>query len=230
MNTQEAVALPAESEVAEPVTSEIPTGEVTAETTPEAAPEAVPEAVAETSASAEVPAPAVAEPAPESAIASTPTNPLETVRLRDHFKGKVTRTDLGGAFVDIGIGVTGFIHISQMVSDKPVTRVADFLKPGDEVDVYAARINAARKRIDLTMIKPPAFDWDNLEVGRQLNDVKVVAVESFGAFVDIDGPKHGLVPFNLMPKGDRPKVGDAIPIVWGDRSQPGQAAHRPHHD
>ncbi len=206
MNTQEAVALPAESEVAEVSTSEMPSGEIAAETTPEAAPEAV----AETPASAEVQTPAVAE----RTDASAPANPLDAVKLREHFKGKVARTDLGGAFVDIGIGVEGFIHISQMVSDKPVTRVADFLKPGDEVDVYAARINAARKRIDLTMIKPPVFDWDNLEVGRQLNDVKVVAVESFGAFVDIDGPKHGLVPFNLMPKGDRPKVGDLIPIVW----------------
>lgn len=203
MNTQEAVALPAESEVAEVATSEIPTGEAATDTQPEAASEAAP-------ASAEAPAPAVAESTP----ASAPANPLDAVKPREHFKGKIARTDLGGAFVDIGVGVEGFIHISQIVSETPVTRVADFFKPGDEVDVYVARVNAARKRIDLTMIKPPTFDWDNLEVGRQLSDVKVVAVESFGAFVDIDGPKHGLIPFNLMPKGDRPKVGDVIPTVW----------------
>ena len=100
MNTQEAVALPAESEVAEIATSEIPSGEVAAETTPEAVLETTPEAVAEPTAPVEVPAQTVAD--------SAPTNPLDAVRLRDHFKGKVTRTDLGGAFVDIGIGVVGF--------------------------------------------------------------------------------------------------------------------------
>lgn len=104
MNTQEAVALPAESEVAEITTSENPSGEVAAETPQEAVLETTPEAVAETPATAEVPTPAVAE----RTDASAPANPLDEVKLRQHFKGKVTRTDLGGAFVDIGIGVVGF--------------------------------------------------------------------------------------------------------------------------
>jgi ribosomal protein S1 len=80
--------------------------------------------------------------------------------------------------------------------------------------VYVLRVNSQRKRIDLTMHKPAAFGWDNLEIGAKLENVKVVSVESFGAFVDFDGPKHGLVPFNLMPKGVRPKVGDPIETVW----------------
>ncbi len=147
-------------------------------------------------------------------VENVPANPLAAIKPRAAYKGKVTRTDLGGAFVDIGANVEGYVHISQIVSDKPITRVADVLKSGDEIDVYVVRVNPARKRVDLSMVKPPTYDWDNLSVGSQLTDVKVVAVESFGAFVDIDGPKHGLVPFNLMPKGDRPKVGDALPLVW----------------
>ncbi len=156
----------------------------------------------------------VSEPVIEPVAESAPADPLAGIKPRTAHKGKVTRTDLGGAFVDIGANVEGYVHISQIVSDKPVTRVADVLKSGDEIDVYVGRVNPARKRVELSMIKPPTYDWDNLAVGSQLTDVKVVAVESFGAFVDIDGPKHGLVPFNLMPKGDRPKVGDALPLVW----------------
>jgi ribosomal protein S1 len=139
---------------------------------------------------------------------------LETLKPRTALKGKIARVDLGGAFADVGLGVDGFIHISQIVSDKPVTRVADVLKVGDEVDVYVSRVNPARKRIELTMSKPAAFDWTNLHLGSKLENVKVVSVESFGAFVDFDGPKHGLIPFNLMPRGMRPKVGDPIDVVW----------------
>lgn len=130
------------------------------------------------------------------------------------FTGKVTRVELGGAFVDIGIGVDGFLHISQIVSDKPVLRVADVLHPNDEVQVYVLRVHPKNKRIDLTMHKPSAYDWSNLEVGTKLSGVRVVSIESFGVFVDFDGPKHGLIPFNLMPKGVRPKVGDRIDDVW----------------
>ena len=139
---------------------------------------------------------------------------LDSLKPRMAFTGKVTRVELGGVFVDIGVGVDAFLHISQIVSDKPVLRVADFFRVGDEVKVYVLRVNPKRKRIDLTMHQPSAYDWSNLEVGAKLSGVRVVSVESFGVFVDFDGPKHGLIPFNLMPKGMRPKVGDRIEDVW----------------
>ncbi|PJF47902.1 MAG: hypothetical protein CUN48_06305 [Candidatus Thermofonsia Clade 3 bacterium] len=139
---------------------------------------------------------------------------LDTLKPRMAFTGRVTRVELGGVFVDIGVGVDGFLHISQIVSDKPVLRVADIFRPNDKVQVYVLRVNTKNKRIDLTMHKPPTYDWSNLEVGTKLSGVRVVSIESFGVFVDFDGPKHGLIPFNLMPKGTRPKVGDCIDDVW----------------
>lgn len=131
-----------------------------------------------------------------------------------HYKGKVTRVDLGGAFVNIGIDVEGYIHISHIQAQGPLTRVSDVLKVGDEIDVYVVSVNPAVKRIDLTMVKPPTYGWSDLEIGMKIGVAEVVALESFGAFVNIDGPKHGLIPFNLMPKGQRPKVGDVLDAVW----------------
>ncbi|MCS7087195.1 MAG: S1 RNA-binding domain-containing protein [Thermoflexales bacterium] len=140
---------------------------------------------------------------------------LEDLKPRMGFKGKVLRVELGGAFVDIG-GVIGFLHISQVVTadGKPILRLADVLKEGDEVQVYVKRVNPKQKRVDLTMHQPPAYGWDNLQVGTIVHNAKVVSVESFGVFVDFDGPKHGLVPFNLMPKDFRPKVGDVLEKLW----------------
>jgi small subunit ribosomal protein S1 len=154
-------------------------------------------------------------PVADSAPAADAPLTIDALKPRQGLKGKVTRVDLGGAFVDVGVGVDGFIHISQLSQgDQPVTRVADVLKTGDEIDVYVNKVNPARKRIDLTTHRPAEFGWDNLQIGEKLDGVKVVSVESFGVFVDFDGPKHGLIPFNLMPKGVRPKVGDVIDNTW----------------
>lgn len=146
---------------------------------------------------------------------STPTS-IDALVPRMMLNGKVTRAELGGVYVDIGVGVDGFVHISQLVgpADAAVTRVADAFKPGDALQVYVSRVSVERKRVDLTMRKPATFDWSNLKIGSKVHNVKVVAVESFGAFVNFDGPKDGLVPFNLMPKGLRPKAGDNIETVW----------------
>ncbi len=149
-------------------------------------------------------------------VAVPSASTIDSLRPRMGFKGKVTRVDLGGAFVNIGLDVEGFIHISHIVSavQNPVTRVADVLKLGDEIDVYVNAVNPTMKRIDLTMVRPATYDWSDLHIGMKVPNARVVALESFGAFVDIDGPKHGLIPFNLMPKGQRPKVGDVLEAVW----------------
>lgn len=156
---------------------------------------------------------------PSAASTDAPTAPpstLEDVKPRMTLTGKVNRVELGGVYVDIGVGVDGFVHISQLVTatSEPITRVADAFKSGDEVTVFVNRVSVQRKRIELTMRKPSTFDWSNLKIGAKLANVKVVAVESFGAFVNFDGPKDGLIPFNLMPKGMRPKIDDVIETVW----------------
>lgn len=156
-----------------------------------------------------------AAPAPATSAEEPVASPdIAAVRPRQAYQGKVTRVDLGGAFVDIGVGVEAYIHISQINAEAPVTRMADVLKVGDEIQVYVASVNPQTKRINLTMTRPPTFDWADLDIGLKIPNARVVALESFGAFVDIDGPKHGLVPFNLMPKGKRPKVGDVLDAVW----------------
>ena len=78
---------------------------------------------------------------------STPTS-IDALVPRMMLNGKVTRAELGGVYVDIGVGVDGFAHISQLVgpADAAVTRVADAFKPGDALQVYVSRISIERKR------------------------------------------------------------------------------------
>ena len=68
-------------------------------------------------------------------------------------QGKVKRITEFGAFVDIGVGRDGLVHISE-VSIKRINRISDVLKVGDEVTAWVKELDRARNRISLTMIPP----------------------------------------------------------------------------
>ena len=58
-----------------------------------------------------------------------------------------------GAFVDIGVHQDGLVHISQITS-RYIRHPSDVLKVGDIVTVWVLQVDAAKKRISLTMKKP----------------------------------------------------------------------------
>ena len=65
------------------------------------------------------------------------------------YEGKVTRLMNFGAFVDIGGGKEGLLHISK-ISNKRVEKVEDVLSVGDEIKVKVYEIDN-HDRINLTM-------------------------------------------------------------------------------
>lgn len=56
-----------------------------------------------------------------------------------------------GAFVDLGIGIDGLIHISKM-SDKFVHDPAEIVSEGEQVNVKVIDIDYNNKKISLSMI------------------------------------------------------------------------------
>lgn len=65
-------------------------------------------------------------------------------------KGTVTRTMDFGAFVELEPGVEGLIHISELARNK-VWRVADVVKPGQEVEVKILSVDPDARRISLSL-------------------------------------------------------------------------------
>lgn len=116
---------------------------------------------------------------------------LEDLKRKMPLTGTVKKVELFGAFVDVGVGRDGLLHISQL-STQPVTRVEDVVKEGDTVTVWVRRVDTQAGRIDLTMVEPSALDWDDIRSG-QVFTGKVVKIERFGAFVDIGAERPGLV-------------------------------------
>ena len=75
---------------------------------------------------------------------------LATFRRAAACKGTVTRLMEFGAFVRLGPGVEGLIHISEL-SHKRVFRVSDVLSEGQEVEVMVLSVDAEQQRISLSL-------------------------------------------------------------------------------
>ena len=70
------------------------------------------------------------------------------IELNGVYEGKVVRIMNFGAFVDVGGGKEGLLHISK-ISDKRINKVEDVLKIGDAVKVKVYEIDE-QGRINLT--------------------------------------------------------------------------------
>jgi len=64
--------------------------------------------------------------------------------------GTVTRLMDFGAFVELEPGIEGLIHISELAPNR-VRRVADIVKPGQEVEVRVLKIDTEAKKIALSI-------------------------------------------------------------------------------
>ncbi|HEU0293745.1 MAG TPA: S1 RNA-binding domain-containing protein [Anaerolineales bacterium] len=123
--------------------------------------------------------------------------PVAALEPKTKLSGKVLKTTLAGALVDIGLSLPGVIHISQL-STNAVNKVEDVVKEGQIVDVWVRRVK--KDRIELTMVQPLALEWKEIEPGMVVKG-KVVRLESYGAFVDIGAERPGMVHVSELAHG-----------------------------
>jgi small subunit ribosomal protein S1 len=127
----------------------------------------------------------------ESAAPEAMPTSINDLKPKMQIKGTVTRLELYGAFIDLGIGTNALIHISQ-IGKEHVNRVADVLKVGDEVSVWVDKVDPERGQVMVTMVPPLAVEWSELNKG-QVYTGTVKRLENFGAFIDIGAEREGLV-------------------------------------
>ena len=148
-------------------------------------------------------------------VAVADTNRQVEIKPKVSIQGKVIKTTLAGAVVDIGRERPGLLHVSQIVtpSDQPLKSVTDVLKPGDTIEVWIRR--EKDERIELTMIKPLDLEWREIKKDMVVKG-KVVRLEGFGAFVDIGAERPGLIHISELAHGyvrtpsDVVKEGDEV--------------------
>jgi ribosomal protein S1 len=120
---------------------------------------------------------------------TTKAAPESALQPKAHLTGKVIKTTIAGAIVDIGQKIPGVIHISQLQKD-PVNRVEDVVQVGQAVEVWVRR--AHDDRVELTMVEPLMLEWREMKPDMVVKG-KVSRLETYGAFVDIGAERPGLV-------------------------------------
>jgi small subunit ribosomal protein S1 len=115
--------------------------------------------------------------------------------------GRVASVREFGAFVDLGGGVQGLLHVSEM----GWSRVADpsqVVKPGDEITVKVLRVEDGTQKISLGLKQLTADPWSSVqetyEVG-QVRTGRVTRVADFGAFVELEPGVEALAHASTFP-------------------------------
>lgn len=132
--------------------------------------------------------------------------PAMALEPKTKLSGKVLKTTLAGALVDVGQNIPGVIHISQL-SESPVNKVEDVVKEGQTVDVWVRRVK--KDRIELTMIQPLALEWKEIEPDMIVRG-KIVRLESYGAFVDIGAERPGMIHVSELAHGFVKTPGEVV--------------------
>ena len=110
--------------------------------------------------------------------------------------GKVTSLVDYGAFVEIGEGVEGLIHVSEMSWTKKVKHPSQALNVGDEVRAMVLDIDQENRRISLGLKQLETNPWLELKETYQPGTIiegEVKSITDFGVFVGVEDGIDGLV-------------------------------------
>lgn len=120
---------------------------------------------------------------------------LETLEVGSLLDGIVRSVRDFGAFIDIGHGVEGLVHVSQLSWDR-VANPADVLQPGQAIRVVVKKIDRDTGKISLSARDLVESPWkraaDKYHVGATVRGT-VSRIAQFGAFVRLEPGVEGLV-------------------------------------
>jgi small subunit ribosomal protein S1 len=123
-------------------------------------------------------------------------------------KGRVVSVRAFGAFVDLGAGIQGLLHVSELGWSR-VTDVSNVLSPGEEITVKVLRVSPSADsadKISLGLKQLTDDPWstvpDKYVVG-QTYPGKVTRVAEFGAFVELEPGVEALAHVSTFQPGGR---------------------------
>ena len=121
--------------------------------------------------------------------------------------GRVASLREFGAFIDLGGGVQGLLHISEMGWGR-VVDPSQILKPGEEVTVKVLQVDDAKQKISLGLKQLTADPWSRVEATYQVGQVltgRVTRLADFGAFVELEPGIEGLAHASTFPPSGQPR-------------------------
>lgn len=130
--------------------------------------------------------------------------------------GKVVSVREFGAFVDLGAGVQGLLHVSEMGWSR-VNDPSAMVKPGDEITVKILRIESkeGEDKIALGLRQLTDDPWSAVTTKYPAGQVlqgRVTRVADFGIFVELEPGVTGLVPASETGTAHGTDLKKAFPV------------------
>jgi ribosomal protein S1 len=137
---------------------------------------------------------------------------LETLEPGTELDGTVRTVRDFGAFVDIGNGVEGLVHVSELSWER-VANPADVLQPGQKVRVVVKKIDPQTGKIGLSARDLIESPWkraaEKYHVGTTVRGT-VSRIAQFGAFVRLEPGVEGLVHVSELATRHIRSVADVV--------------------
>jgi small subunit ribosomal protein S1 len=119
--------------------------------------------------------------------------------------GRVTSVREFGAFVDLGAGVQGLLHVSEMGWGR-IADTTQVVAPGEAITVKVLRVDEANGKIALGLKQLTADPWSTVAERYAIGQVRtgrVTRLAEFGAFVELEPGLEALAHASTFPPTGR---------------------------
>jgi small subunit ribosomal protein S1 len=121
--------------------------------------------------------------------------------------GRVASVRDFGAFVDLGGGIQGLLHVSEMAWSRTVDP-SGLLQPGQEIAVKVLRVDQATEKISLGLKQLTDDPWSRAGITYQVGQTltgRVTRIAEFGAFVELEPGVEALAHASTFAPTGRPQ-------------------------
>jgi small subunit ribosomal protein S1 len=134
-------------------------------------------------------------------------------------EGSVKNVTDFGVFVDIGEGIDGLIHISDLSWTKKVAHPSELFEKGAAVRAIVLSIDKETEKFSLGIKQLERDPWENIKARYKIGQAvegKVSKLADFGVFIEIEEGLEGLIHIselsvdNVERVADFAKVGDTL--------------------
>ena len=118
----------------------------------------------------------------------------QTLVVGAEVSGRVASIREYGAFVDLGAGVQGLLHVSEMAWSR-VKDPSQLLSPGQEITVKVLRVEEGGQKVSLGLKQLSADPWSTVQASYAVGQVRpgrITRLAEFGAFVELEPGVEGL--------------------------------------
>lgn len=146
-------------------------------------------------------------------------NPWDALELKypvgTIIDGEVKSVTDFGVFIDIGMGIDGLVHVSDIAWTKKFAHPSEKFKKGDHVRAVVLGIDKASEKFSLGIKQLERDPWENIKsryrVGQAVEGM-VTKLTDFGAFVELEEGVEGLIYVSELADHRVEKPADVLKV------------------